>query len=312
MIYKGVTKAVPADMVATMHRAGAVVVDAPTADTSPATVTAAPAPVVMEYKGVRKEVPADMIATMTRAGAVVVQPEAPKAAGRARSFANALTSGLGEKVAGAAARYGDAYGKGEGFVDAASRLASEAASDYAGAIKDVASDPLKAIPGMPSPTTVARAVGLMAPEQLTPETQHGRDEYRAQLAADEAADPVGTNVAGAAGHVVGALAFPGSAGVARSTIAKIPGAAAPVAATAKAVGAELVKEVPGVRVLAKLSSIHERAQAVAPAVEKLASMKRFGAPAKAQEEFLRTLRTKHGPEFMGKVADLAGLSTKGI
>jgi hypothetical protein len=232
------------------------------------------------------------------------------AAGRARSFGDALTMGLGEKVAGAAARYGDAFGKGEGFVDTAKRVGSEVAGDYVDALKDVASDPLKAIPGMPSPITVARAVGLMAPEDRGAASEQGRDEYRAQLAADEAADPLGTKVAAGAGHVLSAFVGPGQA--AAGAVKEAAAGARSLAPTVKAVGAELIKEVPGVRVAAKLSSIHEAAQAVTPAVEKLANMKRFGVPDAKRLDFLRALKAKHGTDFVDKVAKLANMSTKGL
>ena len=241
MTYKGVTKPVPADMVAQMQAAGAVV---------------AP-PVAMTYKGVTKEVPADQVATMTAAGAVVEGPG--KAAGRARAFGEALTQGLGEKAAAVGARYGAAFGQGEGVIDTARRVGSEVASDYASAIKGIAADPFKAIPMMPSPATVGRAVGLVAPEQGTPEEQQAIAEHRAQLAADEAADPLGANVAAGAGHVLGVFAGPGPGREMAGVISKAPAAlkgalSGPVAKTVGQVASGTVERVLGP--LAKVPTLY--------------------------------------------------------
>lgn len=305
MAYKGVTKPVPAEMVAQMQSAGATIVEAPAVP---------PPPVTMTYKGVTKDVPAEMVATMEAAGAT-----RNVAGGRARAFANSLSMGLGEDVAGIAARYGTAYGKGDGVLDTVKRVGSEVVDDYVGGVAALASDPLKAVPLMPSPATVGRALGIVDEEQRTPEAEQARAERRAVLKADEDADPMGTDIAAAAGMLAAPAGIPGAGGAVGRGLAAARaamGRGGAVAQTAKQVATEAAKDavnaVPGVRVAMKAAAIHETNAAVAPAVERLAGMRKFGVPEAQQVEFLRFLRTKHGAEFMDKVAKLAGVSTKGI
>ncbi len=302
MTYKGVTKPVPAEKVAQAQAGGAVLADAPE--------VAAPL-VSMTYKGVTKDIPADQVAAAEAGGAT-----RNVAGGRARAFADKLSMGLGEDVAGIAARYGDAYGKGDGALDTIKRVGSEIVDDYVGGVAALASDPFKAMPGVPSPATVGRAMGLIDPEQRTPEAEQARGEFRAVLEADAKADPVGTRVAGLAGMIANAGATIPAGAVGKGLAAAEAAMAGPAASTVKKVASEAAKDainaVPGVRIALKAAAIHEEAKAVAPAVERLASMKKFGVSATQQEEFLRHLRTKHGAEFMNKVAEIAGVSAKGI
>lgn len=208
------------------------------------------------------------------------------------------------------ARMGDAFGRADGFVDTAANLATEALRGVPGTVAELATGgplgaPLRsAIGDLRRPVGEAIGADIMAPAEQT-----FRDEQTAQIADDARRDPTGTGVAKAATIAASLLpaapaALRGIAGGLRSV--------GPLAETAEQVAVEFAKDAPGIRVLTKVSAIHEAAKAVKPAVEKLASMKRFGVPEAQQGEFLRLFRAKHGPEFMDKVAKAAGVSTKGL
>ncbi len=148
--------------------------------------------------------------------------------GRGRAFANSLSMGLGEDVAGIAARYGDAWGKDDGVINTAKNI-GKAALDGMPSPGEFGSDLAASMLTGGASTMVGpalRRVGILDRREGTPEEEQAKAERRDVLAVDEAADPVGTDVAAGLGIAAGlAPAVPGIARAVGAGVSRLPAAA---------------------------------------------------------------------------------------
>jgi hypothetical protein len=291
MTYKGITKLVPAELVAQAQSGGAVVVDAPVAAPS----------VSMTYKGITKDIPADQVEAALAGGAT-----RNVAGGRARAFAStadAMLGGIVENTATVGARFGDAWEKGDGAADTANRLASEAVRGWSplGALASVATAGPLGAPAREAGAQLLRHVGVMGSDELAPAEAEMRAENQAQLDADSAADPVGTGVAKAAAIAAGIAALQPtaaagaaraatSAGVTRGLDAAKAAMGGAAAQTVRQTARGMVEEIPVLGRLAKAGKLYRALSDDAATV------------------LLRTTALKHGTVDAATLAAKSGLS----
>lgn len=252
-----------------------------------------------------------------------------RAEGIGRAVASTVDAMAGDPIANAqafGARMGDAWAQGDGVVDTAQRLGKEAvrAVSLGETLATVATGGPLGAPLRAAGADLLRATGLMAERDpdMAPAEQAFRDERAAQLADDEARDPVGTGVAKVA--TTAATMIPAAPAAARGVASVVSrgldaakkAMSGPAAKTVGQTVAGSISDVPVIKQLAQVSARYQanaaQAAAVQPAVERLAGMRQFGVPAAQQREFLAFLRTKYGADFMNDVAKAAGVSTKGI